>query len=212
MDPPKTLVADFHDWYDTEHVPARLRIPGFESAVRYEATGDATRFAVCYFIDDLVALQRDDYKRLKTMPSARTEQMLAAVRGFTRYIAELVADTGHCEPTGDLIVHALDVGPSEAQGLEVRYRAWAGEAATPQGRWKRVRLYRTTGEGAGPEWTHLGLHEVDRSVGDAAASAPIDDLLGQLGAPDGVSAGSGIRASAQFRYRPFRVMSGTDFR
>ena len=26
---------EFHDWYDTEHVPERLRVPGFLNAERW---------------------------------------------------------------------------------------------------------------------------------------------------------------------------------
>ncbi len=31
--------AEFHDWYDREHGPARLKVPGFGGAYRYRAFG-----------------------------------------------------------------------------------------------------------------------------------------------------------------------------
>jgi hypothetical protein len=32
--------AEFHDWYDHEHGPARLKVPGFGGAYRYLALDD----------------------------------------------------------------------------------------------------------------------------------------------------------------------------
>ena len=32
--------AEFHDWYDNEHGPARLTVPGVGSAYRYRALDD----------------------------------------------------------------------------------------------------------------------------------------------------------------------------
>jgi hypothetical protein len=34
LQPPPELTGEFHDWYDTEHVPERARIPGFLTTVR----------------------------------------------------------------------------------------------------------------------------------------------------------------------------------
>lgn len=35
MEPPPAIEEEFNDWYDTEHVPERAFIRGFESAHRY---------------------------------------------------------------------------------------------------------------------------------------------------------------------------------
>ena len=34
MEPPPTIEEEFNDWYDTEHIPDRASIPGFETARR----------------------------------------------------------------------------------------------------------------------------------------------------------------------------------
>jgi hypothetical protein len=31
---------EFHDWYDTEHLPERVRVPGFEVCQRWIGTQD----------------------------------------------------------------------------------------------------------------------------------------------------------------------------
>jgi len=36
MEPPAGLAEEFHRWYDDEHIPHRLAIPGFQAASRYE--------------------------------------------------------------------------------------------------------------------------------------------------------------------------------
>jgi hypothetical protein len=114
MEPPAGWEADFHDWYDTEHVPARLRIPGFAEATRYEAIEGEPRYLACYFIDDLSALETPAYAALKSNPGERSERMLANVLGFTRYICDIVTDTGRAdEPVGALSVVAFEVPSQE---------------------------------------------------------------------------------------------------
>jgi hypothetical protein len=39
MSPPAHEEAKFNDWYDQEHIPLRVAIPGFVSAQRYLADG-----------------------------------------------------------------------------------------------------------------------------------------------------------------------------
>ena len=92
MEPPPGWEDEFHDWYNRDHIPRRLEIPGFESAARYEALeGESADFApgrylACYFLSDMAALDSPEYARLKSGPDERTARMLDNVRGFTRYV------------------------------------------------------------------------------------------------------------------------------
>ena len=104
MQPPAGWEDDFHDWYETEHIPQRMAIPGFHSAVRYELTGHeggpaAARWLACYFVDDMAALETPAYHALKQSPGDRTRRMLDNVDGFTRYIADEISDTGATDET-----------------------------------------------------------------------------------------------------------------
>ena len=49
VDPDKE--ADFNDCYETEHIPALLRVPGVHSAKRYRAEEGSPRYLAVYEID-----------------------------------------------------------------------------------------------------------------------------------------------------------------
>jgi hypothetical protein len=161
MEPPAGWEDDFRDWYETEHIPARMAIPGFASAVRYEAIEGEPRYLACYFLDDMGALDTPEYLRLKAEPGERTERMLASVHGFTRYICDQTSDTGAIdEEPGALFA----VGFAVPEDGRAEFDGWyedehIGLLMQVPG-WLRVRRYTVRPGSAGPPWTHLALHEL----------------------------------------------------
>ena len=91
MTPEPSWEADFNDWYDHEHIPLRMAVPGFRSAQRYRAVGEPGYLAV-YEMDDLAVLKTPAYQQIKNAPSARTRRMLGGVAGFTRYLADTIGE------------------------------------------------------------------------------------------------------------------------
>lgn len=61
MEPPPGLEEEFNDWYDTEHLPQRARLPGFLSASRWVCTRGFPRSLAVYDLDGLSALTSPDY-------------------------------------------------------------------------------------------------------------------------------------------------------
>lgn len=170
MDPPLDRDDDFHAWYDDEHIPVRLALPGFESALRCQSTGSATRFLVCYFIDDLDVLKSADYQQIKAEPGPRTERMLGEVRDFTRFTCELTADTADHpladhSPADYLVVHVVQCHPEGAGEFERRSASIAKVLVDSGASWVRVRGYRTFGANVGGAWTHISLYESSGSLG-----------------------------------------------
>ena len=51
MTPPPALEEEFNEWYDTEHVPERLRVPGFDTARRFVAVAGWPRYLALYDLD-----------------------------------------------------------------------------------------------------------------------------------------------------------------
>jgi len=169
MEPPPGWEDEFHDWYEHEHIPARMAIPGFAEAIRYERFGNGTegaRFLACYFLDDVAALETERYRRLKADPGERTARMLANVSGFTRYIADASSDTGAVSEQPEALFSVAFAVP-EAEWPE--FDAWYEDEHVPLlmrvPGWLRVRRYVVRPGSAGPPWTHLALHELR----DAAA-------------------------------------------
>lgn len=52
---------EFNRWYDEEHVPEKLRSPGFLSARRFRAHDDETKYLVIYELDSPEAATSPEY-------------------------------------------------------------------------------------------------------------------------------------------------------
>lgn len=182
MEPPAELLDDFHDWYDTEHIPVRLALPGFERATRYRALEGSPEYLAIYELSDLATLDSDGYRQLKDQPSPRTDRMLAQVRGFTRFTCELTSDTGPAAAGDYLSVVAFAVPEADEAALDDWYENEHVPALMKAAGWLRVRRWRVLA-GAGGPWTHIALHELaDRDVLDsperaAARTGPKRDAL-----------------------------------
>src|SRR5262249_4916685 len=48
MQPPPALEEEFNAWYDTEHIPERRAVPGFEPALGYVCIDGAPRYLAMY--------------------------------------------------------------------------------------------------------------------------------------------------------------------
>lgn len=177
MHPPAGEDAEFHDWYQTEHIPDRMVVPGFSNAVRYRTDGEPSYLAV-YFLDDMAALETPEYRRLKESPSERTAHMLDNVSGFTRYTADLISDSGELEVerAGLLFVVAFDVPGEDEEEFEAWYQGEHVPLLMEVPGWLRIRRYRTRPGHAGAPWTHFALHEIrDAAVLDAPERARARD-------------------------------------
>ena len=189
MAPPPDWADDFDAWYDDEHIPARMAIPGFSHALRYRTDADPWHLA-CYFVDDLAALASPAYQELKREPSERTDRMLRHVTGFTRYLCDEIADTAAPGTPSDLTGtdHALFVVAFDVPDAHVEeFDGWYDEEHVPLlmqvPGWLRVRRFRVRPGYDGPPWTHLALHEIagpevlEAPEREAARSTPRRDAL-----------------------------------
>lgn len=61
-DPSPTMEEEFNAWYDTEHVPERASIPGFNTALRFVSLGDGPAYMALYDLDDLAVLDSPAYQ------------------------------------------------------------------------------------------------------------------------------------------------------
>src|SRR5271154_5369789 len=84
MTPPADQEAEFNSWYDEEHIPLRMAVPGFLGAQRYVREG--RNYLAVYDMDSPMILDTPAYKAVKDKPSELTKRMLGAVSGFSRYI------------------------------------------------------------------------------------------------------------------------------
>lgn len=164
MQPPPELETEFHDWYDTEHIPVRLALPGFESAVRYEIVAGHPRYLAVYHISDMNVIQSKAYRQLKDRPSERARRMLGSVEGFTRYVCDLISDIGEtADATGTpglLFVVAFEVPVGAITEFDSWYEEEHVGMLLEADDWLRVRRYRVRQGFDGPPISHFAVHDI----------------------------------------------------
>jgi hypothetical protein len=151
-------LAEFTDWYDNEHVPARLALPGFGSVARYRAADSLSPEWLATYEIKPGTLDEPAYKALWETQSAR-EKSIMSTATIIRRLYSPVSDSG---PTADAPPVLLAVSMSVPEGTEGDVEAWYTEEHIPMllavPGWRRSRRYLLT-SGDGPRY--LSLHEID---------------------------------------------------
>jgi hypothetical protein len=152
--------AEFTDWYDNEHVPARLSVPGFSSVCRFRAADDrAPSWLATYEIAPGV-LDGPEYKTLAETASAR-EKSIMSLATLDRRVYSLLSDSLAAGYAGGPPAAVLAVSLSVPPSLEADLAAWYADEHIPMllavPGWRRVRRYRLT---AGRAPSYLALHDV----------------------------------------------------
>ncbi|KAH9950888.1 hypothetical protein B0H21DRAFT_407137 [Amylocystis lapponica] len=79
-DPGDVPDEEFHNWYNNEHIPARIKVPTFLSWTRWEAAdGLHPSFANTYDLQSYEATQRPPYTNLAAMRSELERELLTRV-------------------------------------------------------------------------------------------------------------------------------------
>ena len=87
--------AIFHEWYNTEHGPLRLRLPFIQTGDRYKAIdGQRPEWSAVYDVSDLAWLQKRIYTRLREERSLREKAVMSTFESLDRKIYSLVSVRG----------------------------------------------------------------------------------------------------------------------
>ena len=63
---------EYNRWYNEEHIPERLSIPGVLDAARYEAVQGGPRYLACYELDSHEAWYSEEWQKwLNERPNGR---------------------------------------------------------------------------------------------------------------------------------------------
>lgn len=105
MDCPAEYVEEFQAWYNTEHVPERLGIPGFVSARRFAGLEGGLRWLALYEVSTPAVLETAAYRHwLGPGETAWTKRILPRKGASRRTVFELLgSDRGGerpAEPVG----------------------------------------------------------------------------------------------------------------
>jgi hypothetical protein len=79
---------EFDAWYNTEHLPDLLKLPGFLSAARYVAVKSGPRHLAAYELASVEAFKSPEFQRYRANPSPWSRRMSPTVIGknFTRVV------------------------------------------------------------------------------------------------------------------------------
>lgn len=90
------------DWHDNEHGPARLTVPGINSALRYiAADGREPKFAAVYDLKSPSVLEGDDYRGLFPEASDNEKSIISRISSLQRRVYTLVSTLQHPSTADD---------------------------------------------------------------------------------------------------------------
>jgi hypothetical protein len=167
-------LAEFTDWYDNEHVPARLATPGFGAVTRYRATdGVKPEWLATYEIKP-GTLDTPAYKALWENSSEREKRIMSSVAALDRRVYSLLSDSwaggswsGGVSAAGGagaggaapvVMAVSMSVPPAVEPDLAAHYEQEHFPLLLAVPGWRRARWYALT-SGTGPKY--LSLHEID---------------------------------------------------
>jgi len=97
MDVPANLEEEFHDWYDSEHLPQRRSLPGVENGARWVCLDGWPRWMALYDLTSSAALQTAEYVAVSGANSTPwSKRILPRTVGRSRVCLEAV--TSHAGP------------------------------------------------------------------------------------------------------------------
>jgi len=86
--------AEFDAWYQRQHIPERLRQPGFREARRYLAQRGSPRYCAFYWMDDITALATAPYLERLAQPTRWTQRIMPWFRDMARSPCTITLDCG----------------------------------------------------------------------------------------------------------------------
>jgi len=122
---------EFHDWYDLEHIPERLRIPGFINAQRWLGIDNPKISVATYDLDAVGVLHRPAYEAIAGANSSPWTKRTAQFRkSLMRYEGEQLFPGDKIAPDGTvgLLLVAMNVAPEH----ESEFNEWYNTEHIPQ--------------------------------------------------------------------------------
>jgi hypothetical protein len=71
---------EFNDWYNTEHIPQLLGVPGFLSGRRYQAVEGEPRYLALYELTNVEVLKSDAFRQVRESPTEWSKKIIPLFR------------------------------------------------------------------------------------------------------------------------------------
>jgi hypothetical protein len=122
---------EFHDWYDLEHIPERLRVPGFINAERWIGDENPHVAVAAYDLDSLDVLKSAPYQAIGyANSSVWTKRVTAMARRIMRFTGEQLVPGALAAPSGarGLLVASMNIETE----VEPEFNEWYNAEHLPQ--------------------------------------------------------------------------------
>jgi len=122
---------EFDDWYDTEHIPERRRVPGFVNCERWVGVENPRVSIATYDLDTPDALKTDAYRRIAGANlSPWSKRITGRALRICRFEGEQLPPGDRAAPqgAGGLMLYALNAAPE----AESEFNAWYDEEHIPR--------------------------------------------------------------------------------
>jgi hypothetical protein len=123
MDFSNVAEDEFNDWYDTEHIPERQRVPGFLVCQRWIGADNPKQSVATYDLESLAVLEGPGYRAIGGENlSPWSKRVTARVQRLVRFEGDqiLPGDQAAPENAGGLLL----VGMTPAPAVETAFNAW----------------------------------------------------------------------------------------
>ena len=105
---------EFHDWYDTEHIPERLAVPGFRNAERWLGANNPKDSLALYDLDNVDVLRSAPYRAVGgANGSPWTKRVTGRTKSIIRLEGEQILPGDALAPAGAaaLLLISMNVAP-----------------------------------------------------------------------------------------------------
>ena len=122
---------EFDDWYDTEHIPERRRVPGFLNCERWVGVENPRLSIAAYYLASLDVLRTEAYRSIAGANlSPWSRRVTGKAARVCRFEAEQLppGDRAAPEAAGGLLLVAMNVTPE----AESEFNAWYDEEHIPR--------------------------------------------------------------------------------
>ena len=121
---------EFQDWYDTEHLPERQRVPGFLACERWIGVDDRRISLATYDLESVTVLQSPGYLAIGGENlSPWSKRVTSQVDRLMRFEGDQILPGDQLPPAsaGGLLLNAMNIGPE----LEAEFNQWYDKEHIP---------------------------------------------------------------------------------
>jgi hypothetical protein len=123
--------AELNRWYDEEHIPELLKVPGYQSARRYQAVEGEPKYMALYEIDSVADAQGEAHRvAIETPWTFRMREHFTAKNAFYHQVFPsdgVLRGPAWGQPEGGLMAMRLGTKPAN----EADFNAWYDQEHLP---------------------------------------------------------------------------------